>query len=87
MSTQQIENVFTMNTNLWIAVMKDGRQIDIFDKELDLLTHPADVAFVARYRNWATNNTAAVAVPVAGTAPQRAPTPVPFLRRLFSVFF
>jgi hypothetical protein len=84
MSTQQIENVFTMNTNLWIAVMKDGRQIDIFDKELDLLTHPADVAFVTRYRNWATNNTAAA---VEGTTPQRAPTPVPFLRRLFSVFF
>jgi hypothetical protein len=82
---QQIENIVTINTHVWIAVMKDGRHVDIFDKELDLLRNPADVAFVSRYREWATKNQERPAVPLKRQ--ERAPTPIPFLRRLFSGLF
>jgi hypothetical protein len=72
--------VFNMHRSDWTVQLLDGRKFDLYDKELDSLTDPADIDSIKRYRKWREDS-------IAGAAPSRSPTPMPWLRRMFYGLF
>ena len=89
---KEIDGVFNMVGDVWTVKMVNGRQFDLYDKEMDMLTEPADIATIKRYREWredsiARAETGAIQAGTHPSAPPRSPTPMPWLRRMFYGLF